>query len=326
MTKCQIFGFWMLKFIGNWKFDIWIFNFMFIGNQKAVQFLSKAIENNKLSQAYLFSGPESVGKFTLAKLFANSVISGRNIFRNNTSLLMAKEKDELDLIIIEPEIEEKKGIKKEKDIKIEKIKEARKDLILYPYNGKKKILIVNDAHKMTVSAQNALLKILEEPNETSIIILITHNDSEILPTIKSRCQKIKFFLADAEEMGKISGDSRNNNLIDFAMGRPGLALKMKENKEELNLKKKDFEELIKFSSAGINERLNLAEKMSANVAEAVKKFEFWTWIIRREIIKRGLSKGFFSYKTIEKIEKTLETIKNTNANARLAIENLFLEI
>jgi len=288
--------------------------------------LNKAIQNDKVSQAYLFSGPESVGKFALAKIFANSIISGKSRFKNDVSSLLAKEKDELDLAIIEPEIEEKKGIKKVKDIKIEKIRKAQKDLILYPHSGEKKVLIINDAHRMTVSAQNALLKSLEEPNKTSVLILVTHNDQAIISTIKSRCQKINFFLADAKEMEKTSKDGENDEIVEFSMGRPGLAMKMKENKEELNARRKDFEELENFSSWGINERFGLAEKMSVNIAETVKKLEFWMWIIRLELRRKTESKGFYSYKTIEKIGKTLETIKTTNANVRLAIENLFLEI
>lgn len=303
----------------------------FIGNAKAVKLLEKSIENGKISQAYLFSGPESVGKFTLAKLFASFLIFGKNNIDLDVPIGGGNKEFEgsskfFDLIVIEPEVEEKKGIKKEKDIKIEKIREAQRDLVMFPYNKKKKVLIINNAHRLTVSAQNALLKSLEEPNETSVIILITHNDSVIIPTIKSRCQKINFFLSGIEEMEEILRDEKNKEIIEFSMGRPGLALRMKENKEEFNAKKKDFKELSEFSSLGINERFGLAEKMAANPAEIFKKLEFWMWIIRLESRKKGLSDGFFSFKTIEKIDKALKTIKNTNANVRLAIENLFLEM
>ncbi len=303
----------------------------FIGNVKAVRLLEKSIESSKLSQAYLFSGPESVGKFTLAKLFASFLIFGKNNIDLDMSMIGGDKEFEnnnefFDLIIVEPEVEEKRGIKKEKDIKIEKIREAQNDLIMFPYNKKKKVLIINNAHRMTISAQNALLKSLEEPNKTSVIILVTHNDPAIIPTIKSRCQKINFFLADIEEMEKMLEDEKNKEIIEFSMGRPGLALKMKENKEEFNARKKDFEELSEFSSLGINERFSLAEKMSANPTETFGKLEFWMWIIRLESRKRGLSNGFFSFKTIEKIDNALKTMKNTNVNTRLAIENLFLEI
>ncbi|MFH0969050.1 MAG: AAA family ATPase [Patescibacteria group bacterium] len=293
---------------------------MFIGNQKIVQFLSKVAGSNKIAQAYLFSGPERVGKFTLAKIFAKSLI------QRKPSKLENDNKNIPDLIIIEPEVEEKKGVIKEKDIKIEKIREIQKDLALFPYSGKFKVLIINNAHRMTVSAQNALLKILEEPNETSVIILITHEESKILPTIKSRCQKLSFSLASAEEIVNIVSDSKEaKKLAVFSMGRPGLALEIKENKDIFDLRNEHLNCLNRFHSMGINERFNLSEKLSSNISELINFLEFWVWIIRIEALKRGERK-FFNFQTIEKIGKSLEIIKNTNANVRLVIENLFLEI
>lgn len=297
---------------------------MFIGNTQALKLLNNSLKNGKISQAYLFSGPKSVGKFTLARFFAESIISGKNALGSDNISLSG---NNFDILVIEPEIEEKRGIKKEKDIKIEKIREAQKKLALYPYSGKKKVLILNNAHRMTISSQNALLKNLEEPNETSVIILVTHNDSEILPTIKSRCQKINFSLASGEEIRKMLGNKKEmNELVFFSMGRPGLAFRLMEDRNELENQKKELDCLKKFSDMGINERFKLAEKLSSDTAQALKKFEFWIWVIRLEAMKKIIGEGFFSFKTINKIEKSLETIKNTNANARLSIENLFLEI
>jgi hypothetical protein len=295
----------------------------FVGNKKAVNFLEKSIEKGKIAQAYLFSGPENIGKFILAKIFSRSLIVGESFdaeidkdFRNI-----------LDLIILEPEIEEKKGIIKEKEIKVEHIRKVQKDLSLFPYSGKYKVLIINNAHRMSLASQNAILKSLEEPNGTSIIILITHKDSEIISTIKSRCQKINFSLVSSEEIEKaLEGNKGNSNLTIFSMGRPGLAFKISNDPEELEQKEHDFLDFRNFSSLGINERLKLAEKMSADLTRAEKKLEFWIWLIRSEIGKKGESGNFFSFQAIKKIEKSLEKVKNTNASPRLVIECLFLEI
>ena len=292
---------------------------MFIGNVKAVNLLNKSIENGKVNHAYLFSGPQNVGKFALAKIFSKSLIFGEPLKTDLSDF-----KNPLDLFVVVPEIEEKKGIVKEFDIKIEAVRNAQKKLTLFPYEGKYKILIIDNAHKMTVSSQNALLKTLEEPNETSIIILVTHDESKILPTIKSRCQKIKFSLVSFDEMR--SGFPESENLILFSMGRPGLILKMKNNPEELEIKKKDLEILGKFSNLEINEKLQIAEEMAKNVSLGIERLEFWIWIIRSNAIKKNYQAGFFSFSTLEKIERVLEILKNTNANARLTIENLLLEI
>lgn len=134
---------------------------MFIGNTKAVKLLEKSMRNSRISHAYLFSGPENVGKLALAKIFSRGLILGKPL-----DLEINGKKNPFDMVILSPEIEEKKGITKEKDIKIENIRNLQKELSLFPYEGKYKILIVDNAHKLTVSSQNALLKILEEPNET----------------------------------------------------------------------------------------------------------------------------------------------------------------
>jgi len=291
---------------------------MFIGNAKTINLLNKAIQNSKVSHAYLFSGPESVGKFFLAKIFARSVIRGTELnFKDDGKVLV-------DILILKPEIEEKKGVTKEKEIKVEHIRNVQKNLSLFPYDGKYKVLIINDAHKMSVSAQNSLLKILEEPNETSIIILVTHDDSKIISTIKSRCQRMNFSLVDLKEIEKIADN--NKDVIKFSMGRPGLVFKILENEDELDNKIKELEDLKRFSDLGINERLKLAEKMSSDSMKTIQRLEFWTWIIRLEALENSHSAEFFSFKTIEKIEKSAETIKSTNANTRFILENLFLEI
>lgn len=289
---------------------------MFIGNAKAIKLLNKAVENGKISHAYLFSGPESVGKFTLAEFFASAIVKGKTL---KSEIEKVGFKNLPDIIILEPEIEEKKGIVKEKDIKVENIREIQQDLLLFPYEGRYKVLIINNAHKMTVSGQNSLLKTLEEPNETSVIIIVTHDDSKIISTIKSRCQKINFSLVDSNEIKEIS----NEEILKFSMGRPGLSFEMIKDKEKLDNKRNSLEILNRFSELGVNERFKLAEKMSLNPSETIKKMEFWTWIVRSKLLENRNLKDF---QIIEKIEKASETIKNTNANTKLVLENLFLEI
>jgi DNA polymerase-3 subunit delta' len=288
---------------------------MFIGHQKTINLLEKSLKSGRIAQAYLFAGPESVGKFTLAKDFSAKIIDGENY--------------SLDLIILEPEIEtNKKGIAKEKEIKIEKIKESQKELSLFPYAGKYKVLIINNAHKMTESAQNALLKILEEPNKTSVIILVTHEEDKIIPTIRSRCQKIQFNLVSPKVIEeKLFSGSAGEEITFLSMGRPGLAVKMKENSEEAELLKNIRERFESLPSSGINERLKLAEEMAQNIPEAAKKLKFLIWIMQEETMKNPESpKAIENLKIAEKIDESLEQIKNASMNSRLILENLLLNI
>lgn len=310
---------------------------MIIGHQKIIKILKKSIEKENIAQAYLFAGPESVGKFAVAKLFAASLISNQNINCADTSTLPMIKVNErnnnlLDLIVIEPEKEEKRGIIKEKEIKIEKIRAVQKELCLYPYQGKYKVLIINSAHKMTGAAQNALLKILEEPNPTSIVILVASDNSKILPTIRSRCRIINFNLVGQDMIKKELAKRAPANLeeiVYFSLGRPGIALKIMEDKKEFDFYRDAFSDLKNFSGMGINQKIKLAEKLSKDITWAVKELKFWIWILRRQGIKNLSLSGGNSvqlFKIIGKIEKQVGYLENTNANCRLILENLLINL
>lgn len=304
---------------------------MFIGNQKAVKFLEKCLKRGIVAQSYLFSGPESVGKFTLAKNFAKCLINSTGttlLYSNVADADFDSKKIILDLIIIEPEREEKKGITKEKDIKIENVRDAQKELTLFPYQGKYKVLIINNAHRMTEEAQNALLKILEEPNTTSVIILVTSEENKILSTLKSRCQKIRFNCVSAEEIKKfLAKEKISAEVISLSFGKPGLALIMEENEEELDFRRQSLGDLKEIQKAGINQRLKMAEELARNVPRAVQELEFWTQILHDKTKEvKNQTPVFTLFGIIEKIEKCLWAIKNTNANSRLILENLLLNL
>jgi len=276
-----------------------------------LNFLQKSIEKNAFSQAYIFSGPENVGKSLVAKLFAESLISGRKMAEHENRKVLP------DLLIVEPIKEEKDGVIKEKDISIEQIREARQILSLFPYDGKRKVLIVDDADRITIQAQNSLLKLLEEPNSTSVCILIAHNSDLILRTVKSRCQEIRFTLVSEQELGMGIGKPTDNDIVFLAAGRPGLTVRMFEDENELIFRSRLGEIFKNLPSQGINEKLKLAEKYSKNIPEAIKTLEFWMYVAY---------KNNFHWENISQIEESLERMKKTNTNGRLVLENLFLNL
>lgn len=288
-----------------------------------------------MSQAYLFHGPEHVGKFTLAKIFAEAIISGKDIKSHNTSILRSIEVNDdgtgslnlPDLIIVQPEKEEKKGITKIKDIKIEQIREAQRQLATFPYSGKFKVLIIDDAEMMTLSAQNSLLKTLEEPNSTSVIILIAHEMKNIISTIISRCQKSSFFLVDLDEIAQIYPAEKNTTTGEYgelSLGRPGIAEKIyhgEKDAEELD----KIREMRKIQGMTINEKLNFAEAVSKNPDLTKKVLEAWIWQLRNET-KNNQDTISQNFGLIEKIEQALTQLSETNANPRLAVEALLISI
>lgn len=291
----------------------------FIGNQKAFSLLQKSLASGSLNHAYIFSGPEHVGKFTLAKMFALSAISSKEMDQDMDNF----SKDAmLDLILIAPETIEKKGVSKQRDISIESIRDAKQSLSLFPYHGKYKIMVIDDAHKLNIPAQNALLKILEEPNPTTIIILVTHETNRILPTVQSRSQIINFSLAGDDEIKKVFPE----DVVYLSAGRPGLAKIINENEEEKGFRFEAINNFNKIIKGSINEKLLLAEEFSKDVAKALDRLDIWTWEMRKKTMSSSEDNNKNIYANIEKIQKSMETLKRTNANARIILESLFLDM
>ena len=262
----------------------------------------------------------------MAKMFAQAAIAGRQL---DLDVEVQDKEALLDLILIEPETVEKKDVIKVRDIPIEAIREAQQKLSLFPYRGKYKVLIVKDAHRMNNSAQNALLKLLEEPNQTSMLILVTSEPSKILPTVQSRCEKINFSLTTQIEIAQaFSAESGfANDIPMLAMGRPGLAKNMLESAEELELRRQQRQQLEKLRSGSLNEKMLLAEEFSKDVARTLSTFNAWIWLLRLDgLSNQDQQVRNQTFQVIEKIQQSMTLLKSTNANARLLLEVLFMDI
>lgn len=155
---------------------------MLIGHSAQLDFLKKSWQAGRLAQAYIFSGPESVGKCCVAKELASWLL-GRKVAEN-----LAKE---YGLLYLERSIDPKNG-KKHKDITVEDIKKAREFLQHGAFLSGYKLVIINDAEYLNEKSSNALLKTLEEPTPQSVVVLLVDDEKKLLPTVASRCQIIRF--------------------------------------------------------------------------------------------------------------------------------------
>lgn len=160
-----------------------------IGHEDIIKHFRVSIKNNTISHAYLISGQDDSGKMTLANGFAMA-LQCENIHSNINledidscgechSCKQFQGNNHPDIIYV---THEKASIGVD-DIR----KQVNEDIIIKPYSSKYKIYIIDEAEKLTVEAQNALLKTLEEPPEYAIIILLSNNINRILETIQSRC-------------------------------------------------------------------------------------------------------------------------------------------
>ncbi len=288
-----------------------------VGHQKIINLLDRAITKNSVSHAHLFSGPESVGKFTVALDFAEKLIGNIDSISS-------------DLIIIKPEIEINKGITKKLDIKVETVRELLHKLSLTSVGGKYKVVIIDDADRLNRTAQNALLKTLEEPNEKVILILVCQDEKKLLPTIISRCQKMRFGLVKDLEIEKIIPNSANNKkeMLFWSVGRPGIAVELINKPTELEWRQDTLREFDSLFSKNVSERFALAEAWSKDTSELHKKLKLWLIILRESMLGKNMGAKVSPEAAlilIEAISESVKTIKETNSNARLILENLLLK-
>lgn len=299
----------------------------FVGNQKIIARLRKAVASGTPAQAYLFSGPRHVGKFSLAKYFAASLISGDHDIAMDGQF---STQVQMDMILVAPLVEEKKGVSKEKDISIEAIRDAQVGLGMFPHGGKRKVLIIDQAHKMGVGAQNALLKTLEEPNSSSVLILVTDEESHILPTIKSRCQTLTFSLLENGELKTMLPLGRHDEaeLLFLSMGRPGMLAELMTKPELVVENSKIVARMKKALDGPVSEKFSLAEELSKDAPRAINSLTLLMWILRQEALEAGSQGSGIGrrYGAISKVYDCIELLKRTNANSRMAIEELFLNI
>jgi DNA polymerase-3 subunit delta' len=197
------------------------------GQDKPIHILQGYIEQSRLEGGYLFIGPEGVGKKLVARQLAkqlNCQEDSLDACDRCASCMKIENNQHPDVHVIESV---------ESEIKIECIRQLQRDISLKPYEGRRKVFIVDNAHKLTPEAQGAILKILEEPPKGSLIILITDKPALLFKTIISRCKVLKFFPLERTGLKEIlrKDYGLDNNtahfLAYFSEGRFGCALRLK---------------------------------------------------------------------------------------------------
>lgn len=231
-----------------------------IEQKAAVQTLQRAVEVDAVAHAYLFHGSSGIGKTTTAVSFAKQILcETKSACGQCSECLKFERKNHPGLRMLEPD-----GAA----IKIDQIRVLREQ-VQYA-NEYYQIWIIKDAHQMTVQAANSFLKLLEEPPQRTVFILVTDNFQQILPTIKSRCQMIGFrrlsdaAVAQALENRTAEVDRKKLALITkMAQGSIGKALELWDS-PLFERRKWVIEQLVELPRMSVVEVLGLSMRWEEN--------------------------------------------------------------
>lgn len=332
-----------------------------LGHEQIIEHLQNAITMDKVSHAYIINGPEKSGKMMLAEAFAQTLQCERIDEKTKAaadghaeeiepcmechSCKQAVGRNQPDIIYVKHE--------KPNTISVDDIRsQVNNDIVIKPYSSRHKIYIIDEAEKMNVQAQNALLKTIEEPPAYGMIILLTTNADIFLPTILSRCvtlnikvvadEKIKSFLMSRYQVPDYQADV----CVAFAQGNVGKAIQLASSEDFNELKASALQLIKRLNDIDLYEMTEAVKQIGEYKLEINDYFDLMMiWyrdvllfkatkdvnglIFKDEVydIKRQAEKS--SYNGIETILTALHKAQirlNANVNFDLVIELLLLTI
>jgi len=301
---------------------------VFFKHDGVITFLERFFDSDKrLVQNLLFWGEESIGKMTTAKVFSKTLLcnnrKGWGGCEECSSCEMIKKGYHPDLMIIEPE---------ENSVKIEQVRDGLKFLFYHPQISSLKILIINEADKMTEDCQNALLKTLEEPRANNIIILVSNAPKRLLETIRSRVLPLRFTMVANKEIIDFLQKHYSLSLTEAeeiaerADGKIGKVIKLldKDYKKELDQKRKDLIEILNQNFA---KQSVYFQKITENNGKLRGTLEEWLRVLRSDKYSKELNiSPEKKIKLMDSILKAIYLITDTNINKQLLMENIFLQL
>lgn len=319
-----------------------------IGHNQIIEHLQNAISMQKVSHAYILNGEKNAGKMMLAEAFAMALQceqQANEACMTCRSCHQAIEHNQPDIIYI---THEKPNVISVDDIR----HQINNDIAIKPYSSKYKIYIVDEAEKMNLQAQNALLKTIEEPPAYAVILLLTTNADSFLPTILSRCitlnlktvkeDKIKAHLMQKYQIPDYQADV----CAAFAQGNVGKAIQLASSAEFHEQKSQALALIKKLEDMDLYELNEQIKQISTYKNQIEEYFDLLTlWfrdvlylkatnnvnnlIFKDEIYDIKKQAARRTYEGIEKILQVLEQSRariKANVNFELVIELLLLTI
>jgi DNA polymerase-3 subunit delta' len=266
----------------------------FIGQRGLLERLGREAARGNIAHAYAFIGPPAIGKRTAALRLAQTLnCIAAEPTAGGCGICLACRKIERgshpDVLSIVREAERK-------DIAIEQVRAVRQDLALRPLEGRRRVVILDDAAELNEFGQDALLKTLEEPPPHAVLLLLTARPSRLQETILSRAQPLPFRPVPAREIAdalalRFGPDAARH--ATAAAGRPGVAIRLASD-EALRAERRALEaELFRLLSSGLTDRFAWAAGLAEDAdprrrAGAIEvRFDAWAELLRDGALAAG---------------------------------------
>lgn len=323
------------------------------GHQWAVQLLQEHIRADRMRHAYLFVGPQGIGRRTLGLKFAKAINCAEppaageacNACQNCRQI---EKQAHADLSILVPE-------GNHKDVRIDQVRSLQHSLALRPYQARYRVALLPDFQRATPEAANAMLKTLEEPPPRVLLIVTADTLESLLPTIVSRCEVLRLrplSIAACQQylvQEKALPAEEANLLAHVSAGRLGYALRLHTDPHALEQRAEVLDAMTFLLAADVFARFKYAEETTKNWQKAreslVNVFSLWlTWwrdvlilISGAEIPAVNIDRvaqirqlaAHYSLETARRMISALENgLQQLNAygNPRLILENLLLTL
>jgi len=320
-----------------------------LGHEWAVALLQAHIQRGEVRHAYLLCGPSGVGRRTLAiRLvqalncleppelggFCSTCLTCRQIERMQYS----------DLLVVQAE--QVGGI-----LKVDQVRELQRSLSLAPYQGRYKTALLLRFEEANANAMNALLKTLEEPAPQVIILLTADSPESLLPTIVSRCEVLRLrplsmdLLSQGLQERRGYPGEKARLLAHLSSGKPGLAVRMAEQPEQLEQRAACLDDLSRLISASMVERFDYADAVAKDKAAMREKLLIWLSFWRDVTLKVSGTRApltnldrtdeiselaarldlHFASHLASSLAQSIEML-DQNVNPRLIVENIMLDL
>ena len=331
-------------------------NWDMLGHKWAVDLLKRHVARDEVRHAYLFTGPQGIGRRTLAVRLAQALNCPSPVEPGEPCLtcptcrqIDAMQHPDLFMVQAEPP---------GGTLKVDQVRDLQHSLVLSPYQGRYRVAILLRFEEANDNAANALLKTLEEPASKVVIILTAESTEKLLPTVVSRCEVLRLQPLQVTEVVKglqerWQLDNKQARLLAaISGGRPGYARCLHENADKLHKRTKWLNDHARLLSASRVERFRFSEGINEDInkgrmtrQELYEMLANWLSLWRDVLLTAAGSTRMLTnldrekeivdladcyripgaQKSVLAVEKTLERLRK-NVNLRLAMDVLLLDL